>query len=336
MNPQHDPGTSRRTFLHSSVAAVSGTLAAQLAAPGAASGASVRPKARLVPGDSQDVFDFETERIRGTIRLDGRYHGVTKLTDKRTGRQVIDSRYSALNFFKLMSVNQVMGEPRTMERTIRSGRDWVEVTWPLTDSHQAEVIARYEVVEDAVDLTLTVRCQGTYRAYEVFMPNYFDKAFRPHVYLWTRGRRDIELVKPTANDVFRETVLVFARDSHAARHCIDGRWERNELGRSIVQMCPVRHYARCLAFMVDRESRLGVVLMSRPEDCYAISTRYHADNDADRLTDYSAFDLSLFGDDFIPNQERSVRVRLALTPVDSDLSEPLAMYRAFESEMKEG
>lgn len=336
MDSQHGPGTSRRTFLHTSAAAVGGTLAAQLARPDAASGASGRQKARLVPADSQDTFDFETDRIRGTIRLDGRYHGVSRLTDKRTGRQVIDSRYSALNFFKLMSVNQVMGEPRMMERTTKTGADWVEATWPLTDSHKAEMTARYEVVEDAVDLTLTVRSQGTYRAYEVFMPNYFDRAFRPHVYLWTRGRRDIELVKPTVNDVFRETVLVFPRDSHVARHCIDGRWERNEFGRSIVQMCPVRHYAHCLAFMVEPESRLGVILMSRPENCYAFSTRYHADNDTDRLTDYSAFDLSLFGDDFTPNQERSVKVRLAVTSVDGELSEPLAMYRAFESEMNEG
>ena len=333
MDQQRDPKPSRRSFLHSTATAVGGTLASPVGLTAVVSGATTRPRARLVPNNSKDSFDFETDQIRGTIRLDGSYHGVTRLTDKHTGRQVIDSRYSALNFFKLMSVNQVMGEPRKMERTTRTDAHWVEVTWPRTPSHKAEMTARYEVIEpNAVELTLTVRSQGSYRAYEVFTPNYFDRAFRPHVYLWSRGRRAVELVRPTVNDVFRGTVLVFARDAHAARHCIDGRWERNEGGRSVVQMCPVRHYAHCLGLMVEPETQLGIVLMSRPTDCYAISTRYHAENDADRLTNYSAFDLSLFGDDLVPQVERSVRVRLAVTAVDRDLSQPMQLYEEFIAE----
>ena len=75
--------------------------------------------------------------------------------------------------------------------------------------------------------------------------------------------------------------------------------------------------------------------MSRPRDCYAISTRYHADKDADRLTTYSAFDLSLFGDDLLPGDERIVKVRLALTALDRDSSQPLKLYRAFISELND-
>lgn len=292
------------------------------------------PAVDLKPNSTKDSFDFETKQMSGTIRLDGAYHGVSKLTDKRTGKQVIDARYSALNFYKIMSVNQVMDEPRKMERTIKFSDHWAEVKWAATDSHQGELTARYEVVEpNAVDLTLTIRSKGTYSAYEVFMPNYFDKVFRPHIYLWTRGRRAEELVLPRVNDVFRETVLVFPRDAHVARHCIDGRWDRSEWNRSTVQMCPVRYYARCLAFMADKEKELGVVLMSRPQDCYAISTRYHADSDADRLTSYSAFDLSLFGDNLIPGDERTVKVRLALTKLDDEMSQPLKLYKAYLAEM---
>jgi hypothetical protein len=90
--------------------------------------------------------------------------------------------------------------------------------------------------------------------------------------------------------------------------------------------------------MADPARQLGVVLMSRPSDCYAISSRYHAENDADRLTTYSAFDLSLFGDDFLPGDERSVTVRLALTPLDPELSQPLRLYQAFlaETEQRSG
>lgn len=295
-----------------------------------------RPRTRLIPNRSQDSFDFETKLIRGTIRLDGAYHGVTRLVDKRTGRQVIDSRYSALNLFKLMSVNQAMDQPRHMERTTTVAPHWVEVKWAATESHKAEITARYEVTRpNAVDVTVTVRSQGAYRGYELFMSSYFDKVLRPHVYLWSRGRQERELVLPTVSDVFRGTVLVFPRDAHAARRCVDGRWERNERGTPTVQMCPVRHYAHCMAFMADPGKGLGVVLMSRPRDCYAISTRYHAENDADRLTTYSAFDLSLFGDDLLPQDERTVRVRLAVTELDDDLSQPLKLYQAFIAEMSD-
>ena len=290
-------------------------------------------KTILAPTEEKDRFDYETDRMRGTISLDGAYHGVARLVDKRTGIQVIDSRYSALNLFKFMSVNQCMGQPRLMERKTASGENWVEVTWPATESHLADVTARYEVVTPgAVDLTVTVHSNASYRGYELFLSNYFDKRFRPHVYLRTRDRRERELVVPTVNDAFRGTVLVFPRDAHAARRCLDGRWERRENKTPIVQMCPLRHYALCVAFMADEDNQLGVVLMSKPSDCYAISTRYHADDDADRLTTYSAFDLSLFGDDLLPLAKRTVKVRQALTEIDSDRFQLLELYREFLAE----
>jgi|GEM_PF-779978 len=284
-------------------------------------------EAVLTPDHEETSFDFETSQIQGTIRLDGRYHGVTRLVDKRTGMQVIDSRYSALNLFKLMSINQAMDQPRGMPRTIHVESRFVEVTWSATATHKAKITARYEVsTPNAVDLTVTIHSQGAYAGYELFMSSYFDKALRPHVYLQSKTP---QLVLPTVNDVFRGTVLVFPRDAHAARFCVDGRWERDERGIPTVQMCPVRHYAHCLAILTDPENRMGVLLMSRPADCYAISTRYHAENEADRMTTYSAFDFSLFGGDVLPEEKRTVRVRLAVTPLDGDFSKALAEYHAY-------
>jgi len=282
-------------------------------------------------------FDFQTEEIEGTIRLEGAYHGVTRLVERRTGRQVIDSRYSALNLFKLMSVNLAMGQPRTMPRTIETGTSWGQARWAATDSHRAEVVARYEIrPPNAIDLSVTVKSRGTYAGYELFLSNYFDKALRPHVYLQpARGKPaagEAERVLPMVNDAFRGTVLVFPRDAHAARRCVDGRWDRSEQDTPTVQMCPVRRYAHCLAVMADPDNSLCVVLMSRPQDCYAVSTRYHADADEDRLTTYSAFDLSLFGDDLLPGDERTVKVRLAVVPLDADWQTPLRLYRAFLNE----
>jgi hypothetical protein len=284
----------------------------------------------------KQALEFATPEIAGTIRLDGAYHGVTRFVDKRSGRQVIDPRYSALNLFKLMSVNLVMGQPRHMERTVRFGPAWAEVRWPKTETHRGEVIARYEVhPPNAVDLTVTVRSEGTYPAYETFLSSYFDKALEPHVYLKTRDRKSSDWVLPMVSDVFRGTVLVFPRDMPSARHCLDGRWDRSEGGVPVVQMCPVRCYAHCLAMLLDREKTSAVMLMARPRDCYAFSTRYHAEDDADRMTSYSAFDFSLFGEDFVPGVQRSVKVRLAVTPLDADFTRPLRLYQEFLAETDE-
>jgi hypothetical protein len=295
------------------------------------------PRQPLLTAGAGNTFRFDTARIQGTISLDGAYHGVTRLVDKRTGKQVIDPRYAALNLFKLMSVNLVMGQPRNMPRSVRSASAWVEAIWPASEGHAGEVTARYALVRpDAVDLTVTVRSRGVYRGYELFLSSYFDKAMRPHVCLESARDREPQWVLPTASDVFRGTVLVFPRDSHSAGHCLDGRWERSEGQVPVVQMCPVRHYGRCLAVMADPGGKSGVVLMSRPRDCYAISTRYHAENDADRLTSYSAFDLSLFGSDFSPGDEQTVKVRLAVTDLDAGMSQPLELYRAFLAEAATG
>jgi hypothetical protein len=199
------------------------------------------------------------------------------------------------------------------------------------------VTARYEVrPPNAVDLTVTVRSMGTYPGYELFVSSYFDKTLRPNVYLQPSARGpatgDCEPVVPMFSDVFRGTVLVFPRDAHAARRCVDGRWDRSERKTPTVQMCPVRRYAHCLALLTDPGNQLGVVLMSDPRSCYAISTRYHADDEKQRLTDYSAFDFSLFGDDLRPGDERTARMRLAVVPLGGDLSLPLTLYRAFLSE----
>ncbi len=292
-------------------------------------------KELIHPAAAEGSFEFETSQLKGTIRLTGPYHGVSRLVDKTTGRQVIDDRYSALNLFKLMSVNLMMGQPRKMARTITHGPNWAEAKWNSTEAHLGSLVARYEVIEpNAVDLTLTVKSKGTYQAYEVFMSNYFDKSFRPYVYLLSRDRKKTDLVLPRINEVFRDTLLVFPRDSHAAQRCVDGRWNRSERGSPTIQMCPVRHYAHCLAIMADEQKSLAVVLMSRPQHCYAISTRYHADDEADRLTNYSAFDFSLFGYDMTPGDERTIKVRLAVVPLDGnkEMEQPLDLYKSFIAE----
>ena len=94
----------------------------------------------------------------------------------------------------------------------------------------------------------------------------------------------------------------------------------------------MRHYAHPLAFMTDPEKKLAVVLMMRTESCSAISARYFSEHDEERATTYSAFDFLVFGDDLLPGDVRTADVRLVLTPLDADMSQPLKLHEKFLSE----
>jgi hypothetical protein len=314
--------------------ALAGLAALYAALADAAEHNSPGTKAALTLVKGTSAFEFETAEMKGTIQPQGAYHGVTRLVDKRTGRQLIDSRYSALNLFKLHSVNHYMGQPREMARTVTASPSSVLIKWAATEMHQGEITARYEVIEpNAIDVTITVRSLGTYPGYEVFMSSYFDGGVEPHVYLKPRPpASEPQLVLPNLSEAYRGMLLVFPRDALAARLCLDGRWDRSEGKVPTVPNCPVRPYAYCMAFFRDPQTRLGVVLMSQPRHAYAFSTRYFANKPADRLTTYSAADFSLFGNDLLPGDLHSVKVRLALTPLDERLSQPLVLYRAFLAE----
>jgi hypothetical protein len=282
-------------------------------------------------------YDFETATVAGSIRPEGAYHGVSRLIHKATGKQVIDSRYSALNLFRLFSVNLGLGTPRAWPREVKASDTAVEIFWPETDAHQGTIHARYEVREPGdVDLTLSFKSLGTYAGYEILLPSYFDQSMIPHLYL---KRRDIgsqppelDLVVPTVSDVFRGCGLVFPRDAHTARFPVDGRWNRSEYKMDVAPFVPLRHYGHSFMFMTDPQKKLAAVLMMHRESCSAISARYYSEKPEDRLTSYSAMDFLVFGRNFAPGEEATAHIRLSLTDLDATLSQPLLLHQRFLAE----
>ncbi|MBI5801643.1 MAG: hypothetical protein HZA92_13095 [Verrucomicrobia bacterium] len=292
---------------------------------------------KLSRNETTQAFDFETPVMSGSIRAEGNYHGVSRLVDKKSGRSLLDARYSALNLFRLFSVNLGMGTPRTMKSTVRATDTAVEITWPATPEHQGVITARYEVREpDTIDLHLTLRCKGTYAGYELLLPNYFESSMVPHVYLLRRAIGDkapaADLVVPGFSEVYRGCSLVFPRDAHAARRPLDGRWNRSEFGASVAPFFPLRHYAHPVVFMTDAEKTLAVVMMMKRESCSAISARYFTEKPQERASSYSAVDFLVFGDDLLPGDVRTADVRLVLTPLDAEMSQPLRLHEKFLSE----
>ena len=282
----------------------------------------------------QKGWHFETAELKGFLLPEGQRHGVKTLVHKPTGIDVVHPKYDVLNLFLLFSTNHCMGTVREKERTVRQDGNAVEVVWAPTKDHRAELTARYEVKEpNIVDLTVSVRSEWPYPAYEVFLSNYFDPAFQPYVYVqgspFATPPNQAQWIAPQVNDVFVGTGLVFPRDQHAARRSVDGRWDRIW---ALYQWNPQRYFEKPVAFETDPERRVAAVLMSRPEDCFALISGYNSANPNDPFKDQNPLYLSLFGDDLTVGYRRTVRARFQVAALDREMKRPLELYEEFVKE----
>ena len=292
----------------------------------------------LIHAASNDVWEFETEELRGFIQPYGERHGVKEVLHKPTGIQVVHPKFDVFNLFLLFSTNHWMGQARLLERSVRADGDSLEVRFEPNEEHKADLTATYHVREpNIIDLQVTVRSHWPYPAYEVFLSSYFDTSMVPHVFVAGGQFADPpdqdQWIAPVLSDVFVGTGLVFARDQHAARRSTDGRWDRIW---GTYQWNPQRFYARPLMCQTDPANRVAAVLMSNPEDCYAVISGYDTPNLADHFKDQNPLYLSLFGDDLVPGSGRTVRARFQVTETDAALSPLVPLHDAFLAECEGG
>ena len=123
---------------------------------------------------------------------------------------------------------------------------------------------------DTLDLEVTVKPQRDLRRFELFLASYFHgfPASWPTWGNWPRqtvSGRFMEAVKADGN------WQTFPRDDTAATIFGDGRWSRPP---NPVTWKMMSRLAAPLALRRDAASGLTAVLMSRPDDCFAVSMPY--------------------------------------------------------------
>ena len=298
----------------------------------------------LTYDDKSSVYDFETAELKGSLRaqspdpqVDIR-HGISQLVHKPSGVSIIHPKYSGLNLFRLFATHTGLGEPRLFERAVRVEGDTLIVNWGPADEHFASIEARYQVREpNLIDLTITVCAEATYESYEIFLSNYFDPPLLAHVYLatdrYTREPGTEELVAPQENPIFKGMgACVYAGCARGA--ALRGRplGAQGDGGIRPPSLGPSAKYAVPVAFQADMDKRVAAVVMSRPQDCFAVTSGYNTDDPEDAWKVQNPLYLSLFGSDFVPGTERTAHVRLAITALDDDMTQPLALYRQFLAE----
>ena len=296
----------------------------------------------------EKVYAFETAKIQGALRPGNEFphHGLTHLVHKSTGIEFVHPLYAILNLYRFMhhaagdaatGMDSDLGNPRQGERDVEADASSVTLRWALQDPTHPKVSIRYEILEPAtIDMTVTVTPNAEAHDFETLLACYFDPVHVPHVYL-ARDRFELEdepglftdepeLAPVNVNPVFRGGVLVYPRDEDAVGISVDGRW------RDIARFSPVRRYKVPVCFQADRQQRVAAVLMSRPADCFAVSSGYDSPDARDRFHKHNPLYLSLFGGTLEPDVVRTARARLVVTELDESLAQPLEHYAAFLAE----
>ena len=200
----------------------------------------------------------------------------------------------------------------------------MEVRWPAADGRPFEMWAVYRLSGTAtLDLETGVRAVADIAKFESFLASYFEKRFtscRVHVkgHEKTKGRPGFLAADPTFG-----TWLMAPRDADAVRIIQDGRWK---IEPSPVDWAILPEMDRPLSLRRDAASGVTVVVMARPEDCFAVATPHETE------PHYSLY-LSLFGRDLKAGEEARAHARLLVlvSPGDEQI---LEAYEAFLKDVR--
>jgi len=247
-------------------------------------------------------------------------------------------RLSGLNSFHLdegpnfawLNIYRVLANSKqldiTRERTpssISLEEGDVIVQWEPAPELNAEMAARYHIVEDemAVDVTFDVRPRADYSKLELFIANYFTPYYMPR-YAVSDNRVHLSLSRAGVHLRERQTEGIFwyekrwfgeenndawPRDSEARKIFQDGRW----LTGHALNWRIGPDYALPL---LTQEHRYGhaIILMANSEDCIGISgfNSYH-----------NSQYFHLFGRDVKDGQHLNTTVRMVLLTEWENLNE---------------
>ena len=145
-------------------------------------------------------------------------------------------------------------------------------------------------------------------AFEVFVASYFDKAFT-NAAAYVRenpqaaGKPGFMFARQELGDW-----LMFPRDDAAVKLIQDGRWE---LPPNPVQWKILPTLGHALAMRRVPERRVTAVLMTRPQDGFAVAMPYETEGH------FSVY-LSLFGRDIAAGETARAVVRLQLFEAPGD------------------
>lgn len=294
---------SRRRFIGSALAA-------------AGSGAALRAfaaenKCAFVAAGKE--FTFDTGALRGTLRATGQSKGLLPVFDCANGAPLAKS-LGLFSHYRLFETNTRYGKAAwdwSSEAKLL-GNGAVEVRWTADAAHPFDMTAVYRwSAPNALDLTTRVTARKGLKRFEVFLASYFD-GFPATIVYAGDPPAFVSAVKDAGK------WHMFPRDEAAVAMIQDGRWKHPP---SPVEWSIRPKLAAPLAIRRDAERKLAAVLMTRPQDAFAVACPQDEEG-------HRSLYFSLFGRDLGRGESAETRSRLV---IGSDITDENAveLYEAF-------
>jgi len=272
-------------------------------------------------------YEFDTGILRGGLRQAGKGLGLTSAVHVPTGT-TLNGAYGILSYYRVFTTNKRYGTaawswPGT-SKLLPGGA--VQVTWPQADDRPFEMAAVYRFRDSStLDVETIVKAGRDLSNFEVFLASYFHEAFPlSQVYVGASAETEGKPAFLTAKKSFGDWQM-FPRNEDVLPIIRDGRWQK-EPNPVDWKIMPVM--AMPIALRRGSDTVPAAILMSPPDDCFAIATPYEGEGH------YSMY-FSLFGRDIKAGQTAKARMRLAVTNTASD-REILDLYRKYMKDIADG
>ena len=267
----------------------------------APAGRQGRPALSFEPAGTNG-FTFDTGVLRGKLRADGKSKGLSAVVHIPTG-VVLDSSLGLFSHYRVFSANHRYGTAAwdwpSEARLAPDGS--VEVRWPATIERPFELSAVYRwAAPDTLDLETRVQAKTNLVNFESFLASYFSEGFT-NAAVWVRpkGVRRGRFMAPDRSCGYW---LAFPCDEAAVSIIRDGRWKYAPSPVDWVIQPPLAQpfgLRRCPA------NGLRALLMSPPQDCFAVLTPFETEP-------HRSMYLSLFGRDLKAGDTARARARLVI------------------------
>lgn len=279
------------------------------------------------------LFDFNTGVVKGQLRGNGQYQGISSFVDLKTGKELTRSA-GIFSYYRILSQDKRWG---------KAARDWpmtaqllpdgaVRIDWIPQEDHPLAMTAIYRWASPTtLDLETLVQPKVEMPKFEVFLSSYFDLSLQAYPYVQPL-RPQAE--KPTfmaaeCSALVKGSYLAFPIDRQSAQMFFDRRWapEHGYVPFSVSRMLEVP-----MVVKRDDAKTIGILLMSRPGDCFGMSMSYHLDP-PDGIAGHGSIYISLFGKDLAAGQSARACVRLVIEHSLTD-ERAVELYREYVQQMQ--
>jgi len=265
--------------------------------------AQVKPSGNGKPvfsASGTNEFAFDTGVLKGKLRAGGKSTGLSSVLHLPTGL-TMDSSMGLFGHYRVFSANKRYGTAAwdwPSEAKLRPDGS-VEARWPSTEDRPFELRALYRwAAPDTLDLETSVQAKTDLAKFESFLASYFADGFT-NACVYARSNNQASLM---AADKSCGTWQAFPRDNEAVSIIQDGRWKFQPNPVDWV----IRPYlAKPLAIRRCPPNDLTALLMSPPQDCFAILTPFEGEP-------HRSMYLSLFGSNLTAGETARARARLVI------------------------